>query len=184
MKSQSSKLNKLFDNSTGLYKFKKTFKNTLDYIHEENWSGACHATTAILYVLLKEQGYDVIPCIGEVSNHPIIFDHSWIEYDDKVVDVAISNTLIENLNFPPVFLNIDLESELNTKSIYGYSGNGIDHTAYAISMMPIGEYMDNFSGHPHGLWGIAKMLAKKQSIRLNVSKSRVKYGGDRWVIRN
>ena len=142
-----NQLDKLFPNSPELYKLRKTYLNVLEYIHNQDWMGACHATTSILYVLLKEQGYEVKACMGEVSKPPIIFDHSWIEYNGKIVDAAISNTLIQGLKFPPVFLNTDLVSESETEFEYGCaSGGGIDHTARAISEMTIGTYMDSFPG--------------------------------------
>ncbi len=185
MKNAEYKLDKLFSGSPELYKIKKTFLNVLGYIHNQDWMGACHATTAILYVLLKEQEYEVNACIGEVSNPPIIFDHSWIEYEGKIIDASISNTLIQWLKFPPVFLSIDLVSEKETEFEYGCSsGGGIDPTADAISRMTIGAYMDNFPGHPQGLWGIAKQLAKKQSLHFNIAKAKSKYGEGEWAIKS
>ncbi len=185
MKNTKYKLDKLFPESPELYKLKKTYLNVFGYIHQQDWMGACHASTAILYILLKEQGYEVEACIGEVSKLPIIFDHSWIEYEGKVIDASISNTLIKGLKFPPVFLSIDLVSESKTDFEYGCnSSGGIDPTAGAISKMTIGMYMDDFPDHPQGLWGIAKRLAKIQSLRFNVAKVKNKYGESNWVIKS
>jgi len=184
MNDTKRKLAKLFPDSPEIYKTKKTFLNVLNYIEDQGWMGACHASTAIMYILLKEQGCEVQPCIGEVFKPSIIFDHSWIEYDGKVIDAAISNTLIQ-LNFPPVFLNIDMMTEKKTEFEYGCSsGGGMDILAADISKMTIGSYMDSFLGHPQGLWGIAKELAKKQSLMLNVEKAKSRYGGSEWVIKS
>ena len=143
----------LFPDSPETYKLKNTFITVLKFIHDQDWMGACHASTAILYVLLKEQKYNVTACIGEVGKPPIVFDHSWIEYNDKVIDAAVSNTLIQGLSFPPIFLGYDLKSSKETEFEYGLSrGNGIDPQAMAISNMTIGAYMDAFPGHPKGLW--------------------------------
>lgn len=171
--STERKLDKLFPESPELYKVKKTFLNILGYIHKQDWMGACHATTAVMYVMLNEQGYEVEACIGEVFKAPII------------IDAAISNTLIQGLKFPPVFLSTDLVTEHETEFEYGCkTGPSIDPTADDISSMTIGTYMDNFPGHPQGLWGTAKELSKKQTLRFNVAKAKAKYGESKWVIKN
>ena len=73
---------------------KKKFFNLLAYIQENDWAGACHATTAIMFVLLHEQGIPSAPCIVVVSKDHIVFDHSWIEVNSKICDAAVTNTLI------------------------------------------------------------------------------------------
>ena len=84
-----------FPDTPDSYKIKKTFFSVLKYIHKNNWTGACHATSSIMFLLLKEQGIDVNLYIGEVARESIIFDHSWLELDGKPIDAAISNTLIQ-----------------------------------------------------------------------------------------
>ena len=68
--------------------------------------GACHASSAILFILLREQGYEAVPCIGEVSKQPIVFDHSWIEINGNIIDAATSNSLIPEINLSPILLGI------------------------------------------------------------------------------
>lgn len=185
MTSIKTNLDTCFPDVPENYKLKKTFMNVLNYVHKQDWMGACHATTAIMYILYKEQGYDVNACIGEVGEvgeQPIIFDHSWIEIDGKVIDVSISNTLIEGLKFPPIFMDIDLISLKNTKFEYGIAwGNGFDEQAEWIFGLTLGAYMEEFPGHPNGLWGIAKNLAKNQGLKMSFGNAKRKWSDDNWT---
>ncbi|MDO8908255.1 MAG: hypothetical protein Q7W55_07120 [Pseudohongiella sp.] len=180
-----STANSLYPDSPETYRLKKTYFNVLSYIHENDWQGACHATTAILYVLLREQGLEAVPCLGEVSQGPIVFDHSWIEIDSKVLDAAVSKSLIQGISFPPVFLDSNLLTGDRSDLIYGSDiGRGLDAQAQAIADMPIGLYMDGFPGHPEGLWGIAKLLGKRQGLKLSLVLAKSKWGKSNWVVRS
>lgn len=69
----------------------------LEYLTASDWAGACHATSAVLHVILKEQGVDSELCIGEVRKNvktQIIYtDHSWILIDGLIYDIAIYKPL-------------------------------------------------------------------------------------------
>lgn len=64
------------------------------YMERKKWWGACHAISSILFVCLSEIGCAPDLCIGEVRGQGLYFDHSWISVDDKVIDLAISMTLM------------------------------------------------------------------------------------------
>ena len=161
---------RLYPDSQETYRLKKTFFNVLAYIQENDWQGACHASTAVMFVLLKEQGIEATPFIGEVSKVPIVFDHSWIEVDAKVIDAAILNTLVQGVNYPPVLLGNDLYTGEKTELLYGTDkGRGLDVQAEFIAKMPIGQYMEGFTGHPEGLWGISKLLVQCTNIVLKIA---------------
>ena len=64
-----------------------------EYINKNQWWGACHVCSSVLYVLLSEIGYKPNLCAGEVKCKRYLFDHSWIEIDKKIIDLAISMTL-------------------------------------------------------------------------------------------
>lgn len=64
------------------------------YMERKQWRGACHALCAALYVFLSVIGYKNDLCIGEVLGQELYFDHSWISLDDKMIDLAISMTLL------------------------------------------------------------------------------------------
>jgi len=163
------------------YKLKKSFFSVLEYIYKNEWSGACHATTSILYILLREQGINVNRFVGEVTRENIIFDHSWLELDGSVIDAAISNTLIQGISFSPVLLGIELDTGEQSRSNYNYAaGGGIDSEIAPFLSQPFKVYMDGYPGHAKGLWGIAKDIGKKVNIRLNTEILRNKYGDESW----
>lgn len=159
----------------------KTFFEVLKFIHQNHWEGACHATSAILYILLKEQGIDARLYIGECQQSSFVFDHSWVEINGEVADAAISMTLIQGMSFPPVLRNIDLSTGKKTRIIYGvHSGQGYDQFASAIRDLPFFMYMDNFPSHPQGLWGFVKEIGTKLRIKTDLQKMKAKYGLTKW----
>lgn len=150
-----------------------TFLGLLTFLHQFDWQGACHASSAVFATLLGHQGLEVTVCLGEVSYGKIYFDHSWIEVDGKIYDVAISNTLIEGFAFPPVFCNTDLSTRKPTELMYGNpSGQGYDASASWIRNTSIAEYMGMFQGHPHGLFGIAHVVGRSIGLKLSVDEIR------------
>lgn len=68
--------------------------NMYRYMERKQWWGACHASCAALYVCLSELGYKPKLCIGEVLGQGLYFDHSWISLEDKMIDLAISMTML------------------------------------------------------------------------------------------
>lgn len=177
--------NRLYPDSQGTYRLKKTFFNVLAYVHENSWQGACHATTAIMFVLLREQSIAAVPCLGGVSKAPIVFDHSWIEVDSEVIDAAVVNTLVQVEDFPPVFLDSDLRTGEKTELLYGSKvGRGLDEQSKIVAQISIGQYMAGFPGHPEGLWGIAKQLAKQQGIKFSIPSAKRKWGDACWELRS
>jgi hypothetical protein len=153
-----------------------TFCRILDYAEVNNWQGACHAITSIFYVLLMEQNVDCDIYIGEASLNGIAFNHSWIEIDNKVYDIAIRLTLIDGLEFSPVINGIDLITGQPTEFNYGIdSGMDDDPGAHLAKTLPFAEYMENAPMHPDGLWGITKELANLLGIKFNMDQANEKY---------
>jgi hypothetical protein len=182
IKSLKAIADKSFPDSQETYKLKKTFFCVLKYLHKHDWTGACHATSSVMYILLKEQGVDVKLYIGEVSREGIVFDHSWIEYGGQPIDAAIGNTLIQGIRFSPVFCGVELETGESTKSNYSFkSGQGLGPEMAFYSSNTLGFYMDGFPRHPQGLWGIAAVLAKELGVRFNVGKVKSKYADENWL---
>lgn len=163
------------------YKLAMTFFEILKFIHKNRWKGACHATSAIMYILLKEQGIDARLYIGECQRGSSAFDHSWIEIDGEVVDAAISKTWIQGKSFPPVLRNIDLKTGEKTKIVYGvHSGQGYGQLASTIKDLPLHMYMDIFPYHPEGLWGLAKEIGTRIGIKTNLEKMKGRYCLTKW----
>ena len=163
------------------YQIINTFFEILEFIHKNRWEGACHATSAILFILLKEQGIDAKLYIGECQYRSFVFDHSWVEINGEVVDAAISKTWIQGKSFPPVLRNIDLDTGEKTKIVYGvHSGQGYAQFASTIRDLPLYMYMDIFPYHPKGLWGFAKEIGTRIGIKTNLEKMKGKYCLTKW----
>jgi hypothetical protein len=172
---------KQFPDTPDSYKIKKTFFCVLKYIHKNDWTGACHATSSVMYLLLKEQGVDVNLYIGEVERESVIFDHSWLEFGGEPIDAAISNTLIEGVKFSPVYFGVELETGVPTESNYSFqSGQGLGAEMEFYSSNTLGFYLDGFPRHPKGLWGIASILAKDIGMKFNIGKAKQKYSHEHW----
>lgn len=54
----------------------------LKFIWQQQYAGACHDTSAVLYMLLCELGLSPTLNIGEVKSSVGIFDHSWLKLMD------------------------------------------------------------------------------------------------------
>lgn len=148
----------------------RSFSALLDFIHKEDWHGACHSSCVVLYSLLALDHVSAEICLGEVSHDGVYFDHSWIEIGGEIYDAAISNTLVAGLSFPPVFGGIDLSTGEGTLLRYGTpSGEGYDESAQWIRSISVSEYMSAFPDHPQGLFGMTKHIGKMAGIRVNVA---------------
>lgn len=163
------------------YKTHKAYLAVLDYMHSTDWSGACHASSAVISSILKAQGIEADPCIGECQEGNIYFDHSWVLVGGEIFDVAVSNTLIQGIHFPPVYRGYDLSTSKPTSIAYGViSGRGYDPTAEMIRRIPVSEYMERFPGNPDGLFGVAEAITKKMGGRISSVKLRKGMAGTTW----
>jgi hypothetical protein len=159
-------------NPTG-FAISRTYKTLLRFVQENQWSGACHAVSAVMHVLLRAQRVDSSLYIWEVGFGHVAFDHSWIEVDNKVYDAAVFTTLIQSVSFPPVFRGTDLTTMAATELEYGFqSAQGYDPNARMIAQTPVRDYMDAFPNHPKGLLGLALDIAKSSSIPVSAGALR------------
>lgn len=145
------------------------------------WVVACHSTSAILFVLLRDQGIsNVERCTGEVK-HPtlvggktVYFDHSWITIDGRIYDLAILKPNDHRLVWNPVVAGYDVQTKEETALKYGtYSGQLTDNFAQMVRSMTLVNYMDEFPGHKGGLWHYVMTIGSK--LGLDLSASRQKY---------
>ena len=68
----------------------KILDSISDLIYENNWAGACYASTAIAHTLLTLHNISSTPCIGVVGClNGEVFDHAWLEIDGLVYDLAM-----------------------------------------------------------------------------------------------
>lgn len=166
-KSAAQKL--MIQNPSG-FKTLQSFNALLDFIHKNDWQGACHGSSAVFATLLVAQGLKPTLCLGEVfSSDGSYFDHSWVELGGEIYDAAISKTLNHEVAFPPVYRGIDLTTKEPTLLTYGKpSGQGYNASASLIRTTNVAEYMKNFPDHRDGLCGIAKTLAKGMNPRITL----------------
>lgn len=139
-----------------------------------------HASCAALYVALKELGFTPTLCAGEVDAHSFIFDHSWIELDGKIIDVAIAFPLqgkpLSNL----IILGVDIFTKESSNLVYGTScGTGLDIDADFATTVPFCSYMDNFPDAPNGLWSVVELLLGR---KVDIAAMRTKYKDTKWTV--
>lgn len=154
--------------------------NLLRYMRERSWIGACHASCAALYVALSELGYSPRLCAGEVKAPGFLFDHSWIELDGKIIDLAASMTLMGGglPVSPPIILDINIATEAKYGLIYGTNnGRGLDAEANMVTTTSFCTYMDNFPREKNGLWGVVEIILDR---KFAVKDMRNKYINTKW----
>jgi hypothetical protein len=161
----------------------KTFFEVVNLIEREKWQGACHASSSVLHILLKEQGIDNELYIGEVqapNNKP--FDHSWIEIDEKIYDVSLFKPLhIVGKTYPPIYNGFELNTKQNTDVEYGInSGFGYNLDASNIKSIPFNTYMLGFQGIPNGLYGLVVMIGENLNLSLSATQLINKYSQTQW----
>lgn len=158
------------------------FFELLKFIDKKRWAGACHAVSAIFYILLCEKGIKPVLCLGEAQAPSGYFDHSWIEIDDKVYDVAVYLTLNETMIYPPVIKGINVASKALTEGRYGVkSGFNRDIHAQMIKSIPFNDYLDKFPEHRDGLLGYIKEIGIEAGLNLNIDMLKEKYKDTKWI---
>lgn len=154
--------------------------NMYRYMERKQWWGACHASCAALYVCLSELGYKPKLCIGEVLGQGLYFDHSWISLDDKMIDLAISMTLLGGAPASgAIILGKDIKTGLPPILDYGVPGRGIEDQAKFVMGLPFNQYMDSFPDEKGGLWGVVREVL---STDVNISSLREKYKDTKRVL--
>jgi hypothetical protein len=154
------------------------------YIEEAGWAGACHAASAVLYLLFGELR---IPCsiyVGEAALGASVFDHSWLECGGEVYDAAICHTLYSGVQAPPTFRGVDLETFGQPRVRYDLmSGAPPDADAIQILNMSFEQFMWGYPGHPEGLWGITTIIGARIGLELDTRKIRTLYRSTKWTVR-
>lgn len=170
------------------------YLSLLDIVVKLNWEGACHATSSIMYVLFKEIGLNVDLCIGEVYYDDLCFDHSWIEIDNNIYDIAVYKGLYGRCISEPIINGYNIETKEKCKGIYG--GNriySIDSSANRIMQVSLVDYLSNFKmeyaftkkeikriediydSSKEGFWGFISIIAEKIGIKCDIEILKEKY---------
>jgi len=149
-------------------KMRRIVKSTYDFIKENNFQGGCHLTSAVMYILLREAGFsDLAVRIGVVENVDGPFDHSWVEYQGKKIDMAIMNTLQDGLKFPPVFLDKLIGASEPMEYKYG-----IDVELDAIAQMALSQSLGDYilDGESQKTVAIFENIAENAGTKLSDAK--------------
>ncbi|HFU7085283.1 TPA: SEC-C metal-binding domain-containing protein [Bacillus cereus] len=140
---------------------KKIIRGSFNFIVKHDYQGGCHLISAIIHILLTEKGYSSVVRIGEVKINNFVFDHSWVEIEGEVIDIAIMNTLQNGLRFAPVIYGKSIMTGTNVEYTYGVSHN-LDATAQLVISQSIGQYI--MDGVSHGSLEIMKLIAEDAGI--------------------
>ena len=136
-----------------------------DYIHNNNWWGACHACSSVLLVSLSELGLKPTLCVGVAKKGNIYFDHSWITLNGKIIDLAICMTMnCGKAASEPIVMNINLENgKINEDVEYGVGQFDLDFETIVYIKTPFVLYMDSYPMCKNGLWDIVNYVLGKES---------------------
>ena len=163
-------------------KISNVLVNLMNYMEKNQWIGACYATSTVLYVCLKELGYEPKLCIGEAfTEFPVSmsFDHGWIELDGKIIDLACSMTLLNGYPAsPPVIFDKEILSNEFHHIEYGIKGRGLDLEAKRVMSSPLKKYMLDFPNEKGGLFGVVNIVLNHKGSIKNI---RDKYDYNPWI---
>ncbi|BDB12884.1 lasso peptide biosynthesis protein [Acidithiobacillus ferrooxidans] len=170
----------------------KVFNAALKFIWKNDFTGACHNMSAVIYIILSEINVQSTLCIGEVKLNNQLFDHSWVEVGEKIIDAAVSLPLDhENSAFVggPVFRSVDLSTNKHTRLHYGVeSENGLDSIARNVCERDLAEFgdMQIADGADESIlvWNMAKNLASDVGLSVCADNLRRKYGSVNRVLRS
>ncbi|OBV41061.1 lasso peptide biosynthesis protein [Janthinobacterium psychrotolerans] len=159
----------------------EAYRALLLYVWDTNYFGACHSTSAVLFILLSEMGLKPHLCIGEVRFNGPCFDHSWVELDGEIFDVAISLPLPTGRSAGgPVFASVDLHSGKVSNVRFGISdGVGLDSDALVSLDNTLNAYAEVQRSLPSDrpdIWVLTLDIAQKLGLRCTVQDLIAKYG--------
>jgi hypothetical protein len=118
------------------------FGTVLEHIYGTGWGGACHSSSAMLNILLKEHGVDSEIMIGEVFCDGYRFDHSWVVAMGQIFDAAVALPQAGGIKLGgPVFAGFDIETHEPTRLKHGVGlPGGLGSDEQLIASQTIGEY--------------------------------------------
>ena len=166
------------------------YKSMLDYVVDNEFTGACHSTSAAMFVLLSELGMNPKLKIGEVYSlsNKVCFDHSWIEMDNQIFDVAIGYPQPPELGGQsvcgPIFNSIDLNTDQDADICFRYKTvQGLGEPALSVSGWTLQEYNDN-EDTGIDIWDFTILIGSKCNLNLNRHSLIEKYGSIRRELVN
>lgn len=152
------------------------FIHILAYIWLTGYQGACHSTSAALFIVLREQGLSPQLTVGEVGFGEMFFDHSWVELDGFIFDAAVSLPLPGGAApGGPVFASRSLDhTELTTLGYGDSSGLGIGVDAKPAVERSLYEY--SLIQPTPTIWSLASSVLAAMGRDVRVDTLKAKYG--------
>ena len=142
--------------------------NLFTYMVKNKFFGGCHALSSALYVALSEIGLKPILCIGQCARDGLApYDHSWVELDGKIIDVAIYMPMTQLIGSVsgPVILDTDTLTMRQNETQYGVdTGLPLDAETETVLNIPFGDYMKYFPNESGGLWTVVKKIMPANKI--------------------
>lgn len=153
--------------------------HVLEHIADEDWHGACHSSSTVLFMVFGEHDINAEILIGDVKAPAGIFEHSWIEIDGAIYDAAVAFPDLDE-GKPvggPVFAGYDLDTGKPTANKYGIGTfDGLSQDTKTIAQLSIGTYYTWADNHaivecvgngyppPEPLWHRATRIAQGAGI--------------------
>lgn len=135
-----------------------------------------------MYISLSELGMNPKLKIGEVysCSNKVCFDHSWIELENQIFDIAIGYPQPPELGGQyvcgPIFNSIVLSIEKDADICFRYqTDEGLGEPALSVSGWTLQEYNDNESTDID-IWDFSVSIGSKCKLDLNRCGLIEKYG--------
>lgn len=162
----------------------KAFEVVLTFVWEERYAGACHDTSAVLYMLMSELGLSPTLNLGEVTSTSGTFDHSWVEVDGLIFDVAVCLPQEGGAHVAgPIFASVDLAADRQTTLNFGVSsGHGLDAEGQQVASLSLAEYAR--IQPPANIWVLAVAFGNRIGLPLTFDGVMLRYGTVRRAYRN
>lgn len=157
---------------------------TKDMVKMEMIKGGCHLISSMLYIIMNEMGYETVLRLGIAEILNTKFSHSWVEYNNKKFDIAISNTNRETLNICGIiFADIDIDTMVDGKvCYYNMSDSSPDKTGEIVMKMTIGKYYEQCPFGRNFCWDYIVRFCGKYKKYLNTRRVKSKYCDHMWKL--
>lgn len=160
------------------------FEVVLRFVWEQRHAGACHDTSAVLYMLMSEQGLVPTLNLGEVKAAAGIFDHSWVEVDGLIFDAAVCLPQEAGAHVGgPIFASVDLAANRPTELKFAVtSGRGLDAEALLVASLSLSDYAKI---QPQmNIWVLAVAFGARIGLEITFDGLMLKYGTVKRIYRD
>ncbi|EDC3150158.1 hypothetical protein KGN64_003240 [Salmonella enterica] len=153
------------------------------------WRGACHDLSSSFYMTLSEYDFNPILYTGVIKTKTgELFDHSWVEVDDKIYDFAVCYPNLQGADVsPPVFCSNNVTTKETTDLSYGVSGIALDDSVGKIVKSTIDEYAKSRPKNSIDMYEIAAeygtIIPNEARKVLSPSIMRQKYSSHKRVLK-